>query len=165
MTYIIGIDPGKSMGIVVMDFPEIINVFQGDPIEGVIFLHHTLHNLRRLAEINREDFSVAVAIERFIITPGTGRRPGAGPTSALVGRLEGIVAEYPGATAYMQNVSDASRFSNALLRKMHLLVKAKDVGCIDANDANSAVRHVLLFLARNRADLFEKLVGDLDWTT
>jgi hypothetical protein len=159
MTYIIGVDPGKSMGIAVMDFPAIVDVYQGDPINGVIFLRNAL---RRLEHISREDdreFRAYVACERFVILPGSGRRSkGGGNTQALVGRVEEIVSEFPGASFYLQNVSDASRFDNNMLRRLELYVSSRQVGCVDANDANSAVRHILLFMARNRADLLDKLV-------
>lgn len=156
MTYIIGIDPGKSLGIAVMDFPNLVGVYQGDVGFGIVYLKDTLSSITDGTNI------VYVALEKFIVTPGTGRRPGASQTSALVGKLDNIAKEYAIKGVYLQSVSDASRFSNDLLRKLKLYVCPAQVGCKDSNDANSAVRHILLCLARNRADLFTKLIGDTE---
>lgn len=163
MTYIIGIDPGKSLGIAIMNFPRLATVYQGEIEHGIVWLREKLTDYSDIVDRDLSQPSrIYVALEKFIITPGTGRKRGATQTSALVGRMEEIVSKYPYCALYKQSVSDASRFSNTLLRKLNLYVSPSQVGCKDSNDANSAVRHILLCLARNRADLFTKLIGDIE---
>src|SRR5690349_7966170 len=127
-TFIVGIDPGKSLGIAIMNFPDLVAKYQGDLENGIVFLKEQLELMKQ------DNADIYVAIERFTINAGTGRKPGATKIAPQVGRLESIAREYPVKGVYIQSVSDASRYSNDFLRKVNLYVKASDVGCKDAND-------------------------------
>ena len=168
---IIGCDPGKSFGVVILDVPILSHInpvrlratFQGTPEKALEYLEAmvTVHRMIR-ADENEQPDEIVFAIEKFIMTPGAGRRSGASDTSPLVGQVTQLAESYPEALVALQTSADAARgFPNALLRRLGLYVTPSMVGQRDANDANSAVRHALLWLMRNRADLMEVLMKDI----
>lgn len=156
---IIGCDPGQSFGVSVLRIQENpweveLTPWQNEPNLAIAFIRDAI----RVARINTPHDLCVLAVERFIITSRTGRRAGASQTAQLAGRTAELADEVPGVTLALQTVSDASRaFSNHLLRRIGLYTTGSQVGCRDANDVNSATRHCLLWLLRNRPDVIDKL--------
>jgi hypothetical protein len=169
MMLIVGCDPGKSFGVAVLQAsemnpkPRLLSVFQGAPENSLDMIKTVIsaqQALREIQELPHDE--IVFAIERYIVAPGAGRKSGASDTSPLVGRVTQLAASYPEATLALQTSADAARgFPAPLLRRLGLWVTPSMVGQHDASDANSAVRHVLLWLMRNRADLMEVLMKDV----
>jgi hypothetical protein len=168
---IIGCDPGKSFGVAALIVLEtsitcpmlLVAAFQGTPEKALDCIQAIMSSHRVIYETNKLPHDdIVLAIERFIVTPGAGRRAGASDTSPLVGRVTQLAGEYPEATVALQTSADAARgFPNALLRRLGVYSKPSEVGQRDANDVNSAVRHALLWIMRNRADFMEVLMKDI----
>lgn len=151
---VIGVDPGQSFGVVVLRDTRIILVYQGEAEQGLAIINFAIKS--------REDpkESVIVACENFVVTSQGGRRTGMADTSELVGAVKQLVSQYSGVTLYMQSSLDAKRsFPNNLLRKLYFYVTPSMVKQADSNDANSAMRHALLCLAKHHATVFETLVN------
>ena len=137
---------------------SLIFVFQRESDEALSHLD---------AQLSARPLSVptAVAVEKFIMTPGAGRKAGASNTAPLVGEVRSITTRYLDVAFAEQTSADAARgFPNPLLRRLGLNVTPKRVGQKDANDANSAVRHALLWVMRNRADIITTLMKNVNLT-
>lgn len=151
---VIGVDPGRSFGVVVLRDTRIIIVSQSTAEQGLAIINFALNS--------REDphEQIVIACESFVITPHGGRLTGVVDTSELVGSVKQIASQHENVTLYMQSSSDAKRgFPNKLLRRLYFYVTPSMVNQADADDANSAMRQALLCLAKHHATVFETLVN------
>jgi hypothetical protein len=151
---VVGVDPGKSFGVVVLRDTRIILVSQGTAERGLAVINFAMHSREDVRE------PIVVACESFVVTPRGGRRTGIADTSELVGAVKQLVSQQENVTLYMQSSSDAKHsFPNKLLRQLYFYVTPSMVFQADADDANSAMRHALLCLANHHATVFETLVN------
>jgi hypothetical protein len=148
--YVIGVDPGDSVGLALFIDGGFVFAKQGPPRELLPALEVMLGNGCR--DSNR----ATIAVERF--TPGrrvTTHQPAAQQVIGAVTRA----GELYGARVVLQGAADAHGIaSNELLRTLGLWQTGTDVDQPDANDANMAIRHALLTLAREHATQFERLI-------
>lgn len=157
---VIGCDPGKSFGVVVMIDHDLIFWYQGDAEHGISHIVGLLEaETLNATHTGKQPEPTVLVVEKFIITPGTGRKGGrTADVPVLVGELRALADQYEHVTYAEQTVSDATRgFPNALLRRLGLYILPRDVGQRDADDANSALRHCLLWLLRNRPQVIDTL--------
>lgn len=163
----IGCDPGKSFGLAMLGTTSLMYVYQGDAEQGLRALHNILVFQTEIAA-HKPNYPIAVAIEQFTITPGTGRRPGASQTARLAGRAVEVARSFPSALVALQSPADAARaWPSPLLRRLGLwvspgLIRGTDPGAKDADDANSALRHALLWLQRNRPEMIQEMMRGVD---
>lgn len=159
-----GLDPGQSTGLYVLQLNEFTaqlrvaryGVYQGPPTGALKLLARVLQ-LTRDAE---ED--ALVAAERYTVTGKTGLRSAQPIPLQVIGQAALVASDF-GVRFILQNPSDAKRIApNELLRRVGHYVRPSEVGYPDANDANDAARHALLCLAKNRATLFDALLGSDD---
>jgi hypothetical protein len=152
MKIVIGVDPGASAGLAVIVEDALELVMQGTPKEVLQALQARLNQ-------HRQD-DVIVACERFIQLPSGRGRPMTHQPEAqmMVGRVEELCALY-GRKVLMQAPVDAHAIgSNALLQKVGMWTTPAHVMQPDAKDANMAVRHALLALARYHATTFDRVM-------
>lgn len=149
---IVAVDPGLSTGLAALLRGERHRVAQGPP-DAMLREAEDL-----LREAGETDWSVLLVVERFV--PARGRVLSHQPEAQqVVGAVEDLGRRY-GVPVRQQAAGDAVRLApNDVLRRLGLLSTGRDVGCPDANDANSAVRHALLALSRKHATRFEELYG------
>lgn len=154
--YVIGVDGGESTGISVLRDVKLFAVYQGDWCDALEWLDDVVN---KLTEPDFGAFDVALAAERFTHGAGAVRgssQPRAGRVYAAVEDLaRRHRIEFSG-----QGPAEAKRIApNALLRTTGLYVTGRRLGTPDANDANDATRHAVLFLARRRASVFARLLA------
>jgi hypothetical protein len=100
-----------------------------------------------------------VACEKWQTMPGGGRRTTHNDTLEFIGWLR----EASPVDVRMQAPGDAKGLAPTWrLRQLSLYVKPNMVDCPDADDANSAVRHALLLLARKHNTIYEKIISRVD---
>lgn len=153
MTLIVGIDPGKSTGLVVLHGMDKVLVFQGSSTQA-------LHTLRSVLDARTPaDPVVDIACERYVLPPGSSRRSPQPEAIEFVGRLEQLLSEYSFTTLTLQMSSDARRLMpDATLRQIGIYTPAAHVHANDANDVNSAARHALLLMMKRHFAQFSMLM-------
>lgn len=145
----IGIDPGKSCGLAVLEDGRLLAVKQDSASSCMNTLEEYLQQYA-----GRSDVDIEIGIERFTITPQTGRRTQQSSALEITGMVD-MLAERYGVEVVRQTISDVKRFAaDPLLRKLGLWVKSSDVDASDADDAKDAVRHALYRFAMRHASLF-----------
>jgi hypothetical protein len=153
---IIGVDPGLSTGVSVLADARLSSAFQGMPEDALNELDGVL---RRWTDhcTDTGTGTVLVACERF---QAAGRSTHSHqPDAERVFARTAALASLYGVDFVEQTPADAKRIaSDALLRRNGLWTLPRDVGCRDANDANDAMRHAVLLLARRRATMFNALL-------
>lgn len=174
MFTVIGCDPGKSFGLVLMRVSIFSSKFSGKK-SAIDWRAHQLPDTHALAYVTdyirasnehceatfTEPRTFYAAVESFTVLPGSGRRTGASKTGPLVGQIKALGSIFPNVTVYEQSVSDVTRgFPDRILKTLGLYVQPVDVGTLDANDANSAMRHCLYWLSQHRASVINNLVND-----
>jgi hypothetical protein len=148
---VIGIDPGQSTGLVALRDGQLFGVRQGDWRSVMVTLRGLLHAARE------DGVDAVIAIERFATTNRPGRRTTQPLATQICGAVD-LLADVYGASVTRQSPADAKKLTtNTDLRNMGLWVRQTDVDRPDANDANDAMRHALLYLATYRATLYQKL--------
>lgn len=145
----IGIDPGLSCGLAILYDGRLLKVQQDTASSCMNILEEYLQQYA-----GRSDVNVEIGIERFTITPQTGRRTQQTSALEITGMVD-MLAERYGVEVVRQTISDVKKFaSDPLLRKLGLWVKPSDVDASDADDAKDAVRHALYRFAMRHASLF-----------
>lgn len=152
MIVIIGVDPGASTGIAETIDGRLKHIFQGEPSAAMDILDSLLTQ-----HSGHADRRVAVACERFVSgNQVQSHQPEAQQTVGNVVRM----CQKHGVEVDLQSPSDAHTIGqDHLLRRLDLWPLPRHVGQKDADDVRMAVRHVLLFMARRRARLFQALVN------
>lgn len=161
--HIIGVDPGDSAGVAIitddddlLGVPRLFHVFQGTPSDAL-----TLVELMIARGYDDED--VTVVCERFVSMRSRRGRTHQ-PTAQRMGGAIEHVAQHHGVRFVYQNPSDAwAVASNDLLQRLGMLQTGQSIGQRDADDANMAVRHALLYLAQHRATRFDALLKSVGW--
>lgn len=152
-TYVIGIDPGDSTGLALFVDGTFVIAQQGTPAQELT----TLEAL--LSKGCRQPNRTTVAVERF--TPGRRALTHQPVAQQVIGAVE-RAAEIYGARVVQQGAADAhGLITREQLIKLGMWQTGTTINQPDANDANMAVRHALLTLAREHATQFEKLLRKL----
>lgn len=154
--YVIGVDGGESTGVSVLRDVKLFAIFQGPWADALEWLDDVVD---RVTEPDFGALDVAIAAECFTHGAGSVRcssQPRAGRVYAAVEDLaRRHEIEFAG-----QGPAEAKRIApNELLRATGLYVTGRQLGTPDANDANDATRHAVLFIARRRASAFARLLS------
>lgn len=155
-TVTIGVDPGLSCGLAVLRDARLLRVVQGPAA-------HCMHVLEEYLQqyAGRADVDIEIGIERFTVTPQTGRRTQQTSALEITGMVD-MLAERYGVEVVRQTISDVKTFAaDPLLRKLDLWVKPSDVDAPDANDAKDAVRHAVYRLAMRHASLLQSRLNGI----
>jgi len=145
----IGIDPGKSCGLAVLRDCLPLRVIQGTATQCMNVLEEYL-SLYALDP----DADIEIAIERFTITPKTGRKSQQSSALEITGMVDLLATRY-GVPVTRQTISDVKKFvKNTVLRKLGLWFKPSDVDAPDADDAHDAIRHAVYRFAMSHASVF-----------
>lgn len=160
--YIIGIDPGDSMGIMMLKIEGKRAIrehfLQTDVSTAVNWLEETLY------AINKGPEGVLVACERYTVTPETGKRSQQPTALQAIGVIK-ILVERFNSRFVMMPPGDVKVFApNTLLKRLGFFTTPKEVGCPDANDVNDAARHATISLARFKASVFDAMLAATDVT-
>lgn len=154
---VIGIDPGKSVGVAALYVDEKTNhvlrslVYQGDADRALELMEDLISA--------SPGTIVEIACESYHLLPGGGRKTAQPDALSFIGRMKQHFGNRHDVTIKMQAPSDARRLlTNEMMRKLQLWVLPSEVNQRDADDANSAMRHALLLLARHYLPVFDKLV-------
>jgi hypothetical protein len=127
---VIGVDPGDSTGVAILKDMDLFFAFQGDPGDALTFV-----DMSRRARTHQPTAQrVAGALEHMA-------------------RTHGCMFRYQG-PADAHAVAD-----NEKLKQLGMLQTPGTVGKADANDANMAVRHALLYLSSMHARLFHDILA------
>lgn len=157
LKYIIGVDPGTSMGVFALELEEKraarMHSLQGTVSEAVVWLEETLERL------SKSGAGVLVACERYTVTPETGKRTQQPTALQAIGTLKMFVERY-GVRMVMQPPGDAKGIaSNFMLKRLGFYTLPREVGQKDANDVNDAARHATLALARFKTSVFDTMLA------
>jgi hypothetical protein len=154
MDITVGIDPGESTGIAILDGTRLIYVNQCKPEYALSYLDALLETYSRI-----DDCDVLIACERYISGGHHGRshQPMA---QQMIGAFTQIAKKWD-RKFILQGPADArSIASNSTLKEMGMFVTAKQVNAPDAMDALMAVKHAIFALATHKASVFEHLMGE-----
>lgn len=152
MTYVIGIDPGPSSGLVALRDGVLHTYYQGSPKNMILMLSATL------CRAQRENESVVIACERYVSSGRPGRTHQVVPQQ-VIGQVELLATQYE-CELVMQSPGDAKRIApNPMLRRLGLYRTPSDVVSHDANDVNDAARHAVLLLASRFVTVLERLLN------
>lgn len=156
--YIIGVDPGTSMGICALRIgdrrAEKTLSLQTDISTAVNWLEETLY------AVNKGPEGALVACERYTVTPETGKRTQQPAALQAIGIIKLMVERYD-IRFVMMPPADAKGFApNSMLKRLGFYTTPAEVNCHDANDANDAARHATLALARFKASVFDAMLMD-----
>jgi hypothetical protein len=148
---VIGVDPGDSTGVAIIKDTELFHAHQGRPGSSLTLVEISLERFTR----NGDD--VAIAYERFVSMSNRGRTHQ--PTAQkIAGALERLAEQYK-CKVRAQGPADAHAVaSNELLRQLGMHQTSESIKQPDANDANMAVRHALLYLSNTHATLFQAIL-------
>ena len=154
---VIGVDPGDSTGVAALCDGKLIAAFQGTPEDAVTLIEILL------TRFNQPDHDVTIACERFIQLGGRARTHQ--PTAQRLGGVIEAIARTYEVRFIWQGPADAWAIAdNALLHRLKMFRTSHDVQQGDANDANMAVRHAILCLARLYASTFDALLMTTETT-
>jgi hypothetical protein len=150
-TVIIGVDPGDSTGVATLIDTKLFHAYQGPPGDALTLIELTIARHR--------SSDVTIACERYVNMQTRGRGRTHQPTAQRVsGALEHI-AKQQKCRFVLQSPADAWGIaSNELLRRVGMYQTNLTVGQTDADDANMAARHALLYLSHKHATLFADLL-------
>lgn len=148
----IGVDPGDSTGIAMLWNCQLWHVFQGKPEDAVTLIELTIDRFH-----GQDKGEVAIACERFVAMSTRGRTHQ--PTAQRVGGALEHLAKKNEIKFRWQGPADAWAIaSNERLKQLGMLQTAESVKQPDANDANMAVRHALLYESSTHATAFHELL-------
>lgn len=156
--YIIGVDPGTSMGIFALRIgdrhAERMHFLQTDVETAVNWLEETLYAVSESPE------GVLIACERYTVTPETGKRTQQPTALQAIGVVKLMVERY-GTRFIMMPPGDVKAFApNEMLKRLGFYTTPAEVGHHDANDVNDAARHATLALARFKASVFDAMLAN-----
>lgn len=142
-TVIVGIDPGKSTGLFILQDGHRMYARQGNSVEIFNAIKPTL---QRFADA--EDINLHIACERYI-TGTKGAKSQQNDAMHVIGQAQ-LIADELNVALEMQTTSDVKGLvPNSMLKMFKLYVTASEVSQSDANDANDAARHALFCYARH----------------
>lgn len=155
--YIIGVDPGTSMGICALQLVEDRAIkshfLQTDVSTAVNWLEETLY------AVSESPVGVLIACERYTVTPETGKRTQQPTALQAIGVVKLMVERY-GVRLVMMPPGDVKAFApNAVLKRLGFYTTPAEVQKHDANDVNDAARHATLALARFKASIFDAMLA------
>lgn len=176
ITHIIGIDPGRSTGVVVLYVPPtshelepVIPILrlQGEPsdvlgtladlLQALADTDRALHESKGLPGVRFVEF--AFMVERFVNHAGGGKRTQQSDAQHVIGQVKLLAEQLGNSQVIEQAPGDVKLFAyGALLRNLGLYTKASEVGQRDANDVNDAMRHALMGVVRLRAVAYNRLL-------
>lgn len=150
MIYVIGIDPGDSCGFALFVDGRYVFAVQFPPDTMYQYLEITLQK----AALN--DGKAEIGIERFVTNRMHTTHQ---PTAQQVIGAVSVLAKRYGADVTEQGAADARGIVHPdEMRARGMWQTGKEIGRPDANDANMAIRHALLLIARKHATWFEALM-------
>lgn len=152
---VVAVDPGTSVGVVALLDGRPIRAYQIrlDAPGGRASLRLALTELFDLGRGLR----LLVACERYTTQGRASRLSRQDDTQDVIGLVQALSP----VEVELQSPADAARFaSDARLRALSLWVLAAEVYQPDADDANSAMRHALLLLARRCARTYVRLLNE-----
>jgi hypothetical protein len=151
---VIGVDGGDSTGIAELTDGRKSFVFQGTPTDALNQLESRLSRARHPSV----SVQLTIACERYI--SGGQHHRSHEPTAQEVHGVVKRMADLSGFRFASQGVAEAKGIaSTTLLKNLGLWTTPFEVGQPDATDANMAMRHALLALARYHASLFDRIVS------
>jgi hypothetical protein len=154
--FIIGVDPGDSTGVGIIKDGTLWKAFQGTPADALTLIELTI------THFDENENEVAIACERYVSMQSRGRTHQ--PTAQRIGGAIENLAERHKRKFVWQGPADAWAIaSNALLTQLGWLQTNLTVGQKDATDANMALRHALLYIARTYATQFDTLLRSCGW--
>lgn len=151
-TYVVGIDPGVSTGLVVLRGDGfVLHRQQGTPSQ-------VLDDVSlRFPFLCVPHADVLVGCERYVQDQSNHRT--AQPVPLQVIGVVQHLAHLHGWQLRLQSPADVKALApNSLLRTLQLYTTPAQVEQRDANDVNDAARHALAVLAHHRASLFDRLL-------
>lgn len=149
---IIGVDPGDSTGVAVLQAITKIAVFQGKPDDAIDFIHRHVA-LAREAGVEK----IKIAGERYNQLGAPGTRTPQTTAQQVIGRLDEVARQHA-VPLILQAPADARGIaSDQFLRATRLWTLPNEVDARDADDTNMAMRHAVLLLATKHATLFDVL--------
>ena len=154
-TLIVAVDPGTSVGIAALLDGRPVRVYQIrlDTPDGRDRLRAALAYLFDLGR----NLRLLVACERYTTQGRAARLSRQDDAQDVIG----LVKTLSPVEVALQSSADAARFaSDARLNALGLWVVAAEVHQPDADDANSAMRHALLLLARRCARTYVRLLEE-----
>jgi hypothetical protein len=150
---VLGVDPGDSMGIAELSDGWRTFVFQGPPNQALDALEQRLARARHPSTAAGE---ITIACERFV--PMQGRRMSHQPTAQQLYGVVKRIAESRGIRFIAQGSSEARGIApTQFMQAANLWTIPSELGLPDANDANMAMRHAILALAKYHATLFDQI--------
>jgi hypothetical protein len=149
-TFVIGADPGESVGYAA--FLDDQRIAYGQERSDI-----AIQKIETLLVpyTGRPDIFAAIAGERYTPVGSPGSRTSQPAALQVLGALRAMAHKY-GVPMMLQNPADAYKYDWLLAYGLHL--KGSDVGCRDADDANSATRHALLWIATHRATTLDHIM-------
>lgn len=147
----VGVDPGDSLGLVVVDGFHRVLAYQGDWVPGMSAFSHVLD--AAAPEM------IAVACERFVNAPSRQRKTSQPTAQKIVGMVEFECAKRKIPLTLQMPAPAHAIAKNDFLRAIGFYTSAADVGQLDADDVNMAARHVVLLMATRHATLFSRLAA------
>lgn len=153
-TALAAVDPGDSCGFCFLVDGDRVAYGQGEPLNVIGQVTGFLR-----FHLGKPDTYAAVACERFTISRRTARLSPQRGALDVTAELRADVHRL-GVAVSLQSPSDAKRLApDKLLRSLGLWLTGGDLNLPDANDANDATRHALLWLARHRAATLDALLA------
>lgn len=148
---IVGVDPGESTGVAILSDGNLVNVFQGEASDAISLVEIMCEHAKLKGD------RLIIACERFV-SMRSGPKTHQPKAQQIAGVMDHIAEAY-GMRCVKQGPADAwAVASNEVLKKLGIYQRGSDVSQRDANDVNMALRHAVLFLAREYASVFESLL-------
>jgi hypothetical protein len=148
--WVIGVDPGTSVGVFGLRNGLMVGAYQGTPEGALAYLG------KLLEDAQPDGGDVLIAMERF--AGGSARHTRQTDAQQVIGAVIELAARYRVPLVF-QSPADAKSFTtNDFLRKLELWVTPTEVGAPDADDVRDAARHALLCLATHRAQTYCRLL-------
>jgi hypothetical protein len=156
-SFVIGVDPGASCGMVVLVDGRRAGYWQGPRVDLRDRLVAAIDGLRHTYG---DEITISIACERFTRRPERGNaRTQQSDAEWAIGVVEDV-AIGRSCVFRKQSPGSAKRMApNSLLRLLGLLTTAREVNRPDANDVNDAMRHAVLTLATIHAVTFDRLIA------
>jgi hypothetical protein len=149
---VIAVDPGDSTGVAIIKDTELWHAFQGTPEDALTLVELTI------TRFNVDGNIVIVVGERYVNMQSHSGRTHQPTAQRVIGVLEHLAASH-NVTFVLQGPADAWAIaSNLTLRQLGMYQTSKMLYTTDADDANMAVRHALLYLSHTHATLFHAIL-------
>lgn len=147
MINIIGVDPGGTAGIarLASGLDPYFNEMSPREIEA------WLHGFTNEWLITRDDDTLHIVCERFIVSPRTTRASRQSDASDIGGAIQAMCASHHNIIFHWQSPSDGKIITNTVLTRMKLRQRQMP-------HAEDAMRHALLLLLKIAPDEYHKLL-------